>query len=368
MEGVRAVISKVGIRRLVNKVKPATEALEKVASIAVHLRKPSVIGVAGAASAGLNELGRALARGNPGRRIAMPTTPRQTIAAVAAAGAQVRTYQSSEGASHEFIYREHEAWIESNGSVYFVNETSREWLRGALDAWLPEAVDVHYSRSGGDGHTARFETVPAANFTAIRPDTAGFIWRLTAPMVDGDRRRCVLITGKPGTGKTTTAQAIAVLSGLGRAVSLPASILSHGGDGLSEADIASAIEMLSPGVVIVDDVDKVRPSIHRLERLRGVARLVILTANNGEHDAVLDGAFVRAGRVDEVFEVRPAEWPRRAPLDRLSPEEWDEVKNWPVAFVREVEERLTRRPDADARLEDLRARLALRVRSGDVLL
>src|SRR5690606_18515457 len=127
-----------------------------------------------------------------------------------------------------------------------------------------------------------------------------------------------------------------------------------------------SLRLLSPGVVVVDDVDKVHLPLRMLEGLREAAKLVILTANNGCYDEVLDGALMRAGRVDEVFSIDPIPFPRRPPFDRLAEKDWMEVSMWPVAYLKEVEKRLMHRPN-DIRLDDLRARLAKKTRSGDIL-
>lgn len=125
--------------------------------------------------------------------------------------------------------------------------------------------------------------------------------------------------------------------------------------------------MLSPGVAIIDDVDKVNLTLPELEAIRSRARLVILTSNNGQYDEVLDGALMRAGRVDEVFSIRPVFVPREAPFDKLDDAEWEEVREWPIAYLTEVKKRLVARPH-DLRLEDLRARMLRKTRSGDHLL
>jgi hypothetical protein len=127
------------------------------------------------------------------------------------------------------------------------------------------------------------------------------------------------------------------------------------------------LRMFSPGVVIVDDVDKFTMPLPALEMLRAESRLVIMTANNGRHDTVLDAALMRPARIDEVFTVASDKPHRREPFEMLSDAEWEEICEWPCAYVNEVEKRL-RAHAGDLRLDELRQRMKLRTRSGEQLL
>lgn len=86
---------------------------------------------------------------------------------------------------------------------------------------------------------------------------------------------------------------------------------------MGRGEIGSALSLVSISTVIVDDIDKIVIRLETLEALRA-ARLVILTANNGEHDEVLDAAMIRPGRIDDVFTVSAQDRPRDEPFNRLS--------------------------------------------------
>ncbi len=122
----------------------------------------------------------------------------------------------------------------------------------------------------------------------------------------------------------------------------------------------------NPAVIILDDIDKVKVDLGELEMLRQVCDLLLLTANNGQHDEVLDAALMRVGRVDEVFTVKPEHRLRRAPFDLLDDAVWTEVQEWPISYLNEIEARLRLRPH-ELRLDDLRTRIAKKTRSGDFL-
>lgn len=72
---------------------------------------------------------------------------------------------------------------------------------------------------------------------------------------------------------------------------------------------------------------------------------------------------MRPARIDEVFEVEAEHTNVRAPFDQLTPEEWERVRDWPIAYLNEVEVRLIERP-GNVRLDDLEQRVNLQVRSG----
>jgi ATPase family protein associated with various cellular activities (AAA) len=246
-----------------------------------------------------------------------------------------------------------------------------ESLRKALDRVLPDALTVYRKQGGNQEQGFGSQDIVLTQHESTQ---AKRIMESTIPLIEGGR--CILLDGKPGVGKTTIAQAIARDAKLGRVVAVDAGLLGSPRESSSSGwvttstrstgEVVDALRMLSPGVLIVDDVDKVCIPLGQLEALRAAARLVVLTANNGQYDEVLDGALMRAGRVDEVFTIEPVARHRCAPFDVLSDEEWEEVSQWPIAYVNELGKRLCSRPD-DVRLDDLRQRLTRKTRSGDVL-
>lgn len=194
-------------------------------------------------------------------------------------------------------------------------------------------------------------------------DQARTIADLTLPVLEHQPHRGILLNGRPGVGKSTAALAIAreaIGRFGGRAVLVPQYALAN-----SDIDWSVA----GATVIVVDDVDKAPIHLEAIAALRSACRLLIMTANNGEDDSVLDAATVRPARaVDEMFTVT-GEPHRRPPFDRVDDATWERIKTWPVAYLQEIAARIAVRgvnPD-DLRLDDLEGRLNRRTRSGDHL-
>jgi hypothetical protein len=359
------------INPVLNKVMPVTRVVENVARLAVHLQKPTVLGIAGMASAGTNAL-RDMLSNNPsaGHDLDVLCSRGYLLEVFKKAGAQVRAADPRAPDCLDIIMHNHTFRIRADGSLYSDTEFERpwiEWLRQMLDRELPHAIEIR------PGHGQEEYQSVAMGLTALRSTQGQEIWSATQPMLGSGR--AILLTGKPGVGKTTMAQEIARLAELGRVVQLQSDIVgavrdeSNGHRNASvpqregrSGGFEEGLAMLSPGVVIVDDIDKIYLSLGRIEQIRKAAKLVIFTANNGDQDEVLDNATMRPARIDEVFEVRGGYTTRRAPFDQLSEQAWEEAREWPVAFLNELEARLTKRP-GNLGFEDLRKRVGLRTRS-----
>jgi hypothetical protein len=356
------------VRPMTEALHPATFVIKHVAAVAVHVQRPTILGIAGLAATGLSALNE-ITYGAPAWDIDMAVSPSVTRQAFERAGATVRKVSRGGAEWTQLLIRGTSMMIAADGSLVSDQLPTPElltWIAQVLDPAIPRVVTVSRGKApvrfaSEETKLARFSTKQGAAIAAA-----------TKPMLGGGR--CILLEGKPGVGKTTMAQEIARELNLGRiaiihqsAFSRSAPVASNGNPGsYSPPPNAKALQMLSAGVLILDDVDKMDLSLGDLEELRASTKLLILTANNGQHDEVLDGAFMRAGRVDEVFTVESEHASRRAPFDLLTDSEWDEIGQWPVAYQNEVEKRLTNRP-GDIRIDDLRGRLARRTRSGEVL-
>lgn len=356
------------LRPVVGVLQPAAKIAERVAQVAVHMKTPTPMGIIGAIGSGISALADHIGTSaSPGWSVDMFASTAQIVQAVGESGGTVRVHRYYDGSeSAECVIDGHVLWINQRGSVTFYCQPSPvivEWVRKALDRVLPARMSVFKKQeSGGSYHEAR-----GFDLTSHRSEQAATILAATLPLLDGGR--CILLDGRPGVGKTTIAQIIARDANLGRVVVLDSSVVGRSNDmpwASASGNIKEALHLLSPGVVVVDDIDKAGIPLAHIEAMRDAARLVVLTANNGQYDEVLDGAIMRAGRVDEVFTIEPAVKSRAVPFDALSDAEWDEVCQWPVAYVNEVAKRLSKR-STDVRLDDLRQRLGRKTRSGEVL-
>jgi hypothetical protein len=153
-----------------------------------------------------------------------------------------------------------------------------------------------------------------------------------------DEARSFLLWGPPGTGKTSIADGLARKVG-GLCVEVPAHVLKDFTD-------LSLLRSIKPTVLIVNDIDSlsmIENSVLKFfEEVRSLVKLVVVTSNS----LTLKPALTRPGRFDEIIHVEALgndvfKKVISKSLDdlNLSEQEFDEVKTWPVAFLKELFER-----------------------------
>ncbi len=364
------------LRDLTEKLKPVTVAIERGAAIAVHLKTPSIMGAVAAASAGANALGDLLAdrRGGPSWSFGLLTSRAQSLDAFQRAGAKIIAEPAApNGIPCASIKLDDHVMSLDGTELYLHTQPDEEmlaWLRKVFDPVMPSAMKTRCVIRK-DQMEFVSEGIELAPFETAQGRS---IFEMTEPLLT-DGPRCLLLEGRPGVGKSSMAQEIAR-----RYLATPrrrhrvlvienAPIQTRrGGFEVGPASYLSdeLLAIAHPAVIILDDIDKVKVELGHIEMLRGACDLLLLTANNGQHDEVLDAALMRAGRVDEVFAITPEHRLRRAPFDQLDDATWLEVQEWPVSYLNEIEARLTHRAH-DLRLDDLRTRVAKKTRSGDFL-
>lgn len=364
------------LRPLVQKIEPVTRLAERVATFAVQVQRPMTpLGVVGLASVALNSLKDLTDNKQPtGWNIDIMVSRSFLIEALKQGGAVVRPPPPTRETDNIQLLLHGEALhICSDGSLTLPAAPSDEffeWMCQMLDRVLPSALVI----GPGSGNDKYKCTV--GKLTSLRSNQGPQIAEATLPMLGSGRS--ILINGKPGVGKSTMAEEIALSMNLGRTVLLEPGAVGYRKQGEiasnhknaapvsanSSASFAMTLQLLRPGVVIVDDIDKINLPLSDLEAMRRVAKLVILTCNNGDYDDVLDAAEIRPGRIDEVFNIEPEHAKRRPPFDKLSDEDWEIVSHWPVASLNELEKRLENR-EGNLNMKDLSERLKRKTRSGD---
>lgn len=352
------------LRPLIRKLEPVAKIVETATSVIGQLQKPTVFGVANAVAGGARSIAEEFGGGDPTRWMyECAVQSADLVRGFKEAGYEVVENGEGNEAKARIYYQDDIIDVHhEDNSVWFSRDSKYglyEVVRRIADRVLP-MVGTLTMADGSD-----FPVVVPTTLTSIRTEYAREVWRRTSAMLDGGR--AILLNGRPGIGKTTIAQAIAAEANLGRVIIVDPSCMPDSSAGRYRTALQGRhLAMLSIGVLIMDDIDKMRLDIDTVERFRNNARLTIFTANNGQHDRVLDAALMRPARIDEVFTVKAHAPIRRAPFDKLDDEIWLEVCDWPCAYLNEVEKRLV--AGQDLRLDDLRSRMKLRTRSGEELL
>lgn len=256
-----------------------------------------------------------------------------------------------------------------NRTVSFrVTDTSRDIgaIRGEEDLvrdFFRERLNVHFgpvvlaSRAGeipnDFGGSRDSITIQDVGLHGMESPVGDEIAEYLGRLLDVVSHRSLLLYGRPGVGKSVMARYIASRLARGRIVVIDARVLEN-------RELASGLSLLSPDVIIVDELDKVRPVPDVMDVIRSSARLVVYTANNGDDDTVIDGSLVRCGRVDVSREITDigVSWDSTwLPEDLRT-----EVLGWPQAAQEEARIRFTTFGSA-VDLSDIRTRVAMRCHS-----
>lgn len=181
----------------------------------------------------------------------------------------------------------------------------------------------------------------------------------TLPMLEKNKPRVLLLTGTPGVGKTVAANWIAQQI-VGNELTLHFNPAQE-----PVISLAASLGFLAPKAILIDDIDKFEDLsclLDFFDRIPKSLSIVILTANNGYGENVLDGSFVRCGRIDETWEITDIgiHTGRTPPFDKLDDETWVKVKFWSAASLAELAKRIEQRGIENTRLDDIATRENMR--------
>lgn len=176
--------------------------------------------------------------------------------------------------------------------------------------------------------------------------------------LDASVPRSVMLYGPPGTGKSTMARTLVENLSL-KSFRIRVEDVS----GLENSTLFEAITIFEPDAVILDDFDRAHTQAALLETLEFFQRhvkLVIATVNDKNN---LDEALLRPGRFDELVLVdRMDEGVVKYILGEYV-DGYDDVKEWPIAFIQEYVKRRKYMDPSEAALST--AELARRVKRLD---
>jgi hypothetical protein len=178
--------------------------------------------------------------------------------------------------------------------------------------------------------------------------------------------RSVLLQGEPGTGKTSLAYYLSQKLGY-RTLVVDAddlcvsSIWSSNGSAQTLSTIETLM-MMRPSAVVINDIDRLADEqqvslLQLLDNIKDYASLIFCTTN---HYRSLIEAIRRPGRLDDLIFVHGLSLDEVQAVAPSVPHLHQHMVGWPIAYVREVQTRVTVLGTAMAvpEFEDVKLRLA----------
>ncbi len=171
--------------------------------------------------------------------------------------------------------------------------------------------------------------------------------------------RAVLFYGPQGTGKSTAIRTIAEHLGL-KTLRVSFTTLSRRSDNIDMV-LISALRMMQPGVLIIDDIDRVEDAasmVSYLDLFRKHVKVLMASANRPEK---LDPAVLRPERFDFAIRVRYLDQGvlMRLVGENVAPEILKKLQRLPIVYVNEYVLRLKHlgEEEANITLDSMYARM-----------
>lgn len=350
-------------RKLLDFGEKAVKIGSEAAEVVVHLRQPSIVGMAAVAARALNTFNDMAAK--PGAEYFKQWTYSPVgFNRVLLALAIQKGFVTQQDKSHRpgygkifagRVYGVDVGWIDYDGYIAgpWRRSGDEEQLSRALGRLVWEcmgpavklATDLH-------GDTLRPDLLTNSHPSKLGDE----IYEDIKKFNDIGESRGILLYGKSGTGKSHIMRYVAKRAG-GYSLRVKAKELSR------LQDIVRAISLLQPSAVLIDDLDRIYGSgeiLSEIEEVKGAAKIFMCSVNLIKK---LDPAVLRSGRFDDWREVSRLD---DGVLNRLIGDDVPEaisaqLRELPVAWIDEFNKRrrATSLEEALAAVQDLKARADL---------
>lgn len=186
----------------------------------------------------------------------------------------------------------------------------------------------------------------AEKFNSINSKTSKKYLNHIKQAIDKNINRSIMFLGMPGTGKTSMANTI--INELG----LRTLKFKYSPNTSDLAGIENIIDALKVEALLLDDFDTVDDSINLLgflERMHSKLKLTIAIANTL---STIKPAILRPARFDEIITVNKLDTEViRGILGNRYAELYPKVKEWPVAYIKEIIERININPNININVQ-----------------
>ncbi len=147
--------------------------------------------------------------------------------------------------------------------------------------------------------------------------------------------RSTLFYGPPGTGKSNLIKAVS------NSLKMK-TIRLHNINYKTNQAIVDVIDFFNPDAIVLEDIDHLYVNdvgilLEALEKLNASGKFILASANEIKK---INSAFLRPGRFDELIEIWKLDFDTVRKLVNYDQEIFNLVKEYPIAFIKEVMKRV----------------------------